>query len=106
MALSAVGCKARCDAVETVEIVDNRDGVFLVLRITGIHDKALFFEAYRTRPEFDVCGKPNALPFADAYFDDSQGLLRSVRVHGDDLSVVYTSKPAEAVSPQHARLSP
>ena len=103
MALAAFACKARCEVAEAVEIIDSRDGVFLVLRATGIHDKAVFFEAYRTRPEFDVCGKPKAPPFADDYYDDSQGLLRSVKVHGDSLSIVYTSNRAESVLPQQAR---
>ena len=53
-----------------------------------------------------MCGKPKTPPFADDYYDDSQGLLRSVKVQGDKLSVVYTSNRSEEVLPQNARLSP
>jgi hypothetical protein len=105
VALPAVACKVSCEALDAVDIVDSRDGVFLVLRATGIHEKALFFEGYRAKPEFDVCGKPRTPPFADDYYDDTQGLLRSVEVHGNSLEIIYTSNRAEAVLPQHARLS-
>jgi hypothetical protein len=37
-------------------VIDQRDSVYLVYRISGAQDKMAFFEIYRVKPEFDACG--------------------------------------------------
>lgn len=70
--LIAVFCVASCSnsssdsddcpmAVDTVEIIDEKtvDGTtyYLVLRVSGWHDKSEIMEIYNTRPTFDRCAR-------------------------------------------------
>jgi hypothetical protein len=106
LAFAAVSCDTKCGVADDVTVLDARDGVYLVYRVSGAHDKAEFFEVYQSKPAFDSCGSTETPAIARELYERSQGFLRKVELHGNRLEIVYTHNPAESIEPSKARLSP
>ena len=105
LALAQVSCTGGCGVADTVSVIDQRDKVYLVYRISGAQDKMEFFEIYRSRPEFDSCGFTQTPAVAKEPYVGSEGLLKKVIWRGNRLEIVYTRKASEAIRPEAARLS-
>jgi hypothetical protein len=106
LALTGVSCGENCFVADNVSILDSRDGIFLVYRVSGFQDKMRFFEIFRGKPTFDVCGSTNTPAIAMEPYLPEQGLLKKVEVHGDQLGIVYTQKASDSIKPEQARVSP
>jgi hypothetical protein len=103
--LGEVSCTSKCGIADTVSVLDERDGTYLVYRVSGVQDKVQFFEAYQGRPEFDSCGSTETPVVAKEPYLPSQGLLKKVRWRGNRLQIVYTADASESIRPDKARLS-
>jgi hypothetical protein len=101
-----ISCSTNCGVADTVSIVDSRDGNFLVYRVSGLQDKMEFFEVYRSAPKFDSCGAATTPAIAKEAYLRSEGMLKKVELHGDQLAIAYTQKASESIKPEQARLSP
>ncbi len=106
LALALISCDTKCGVADSVSILDQRNGLFLVYRVTGTHDKLEIFELYRGRPEFDSCGASVSQPISSEPYSKADGLLKQVKLSDDRLTLVYTTHLSESVEPQQARLSP
>jgi hypothetical protein len=105
-ALIAEACnEPACGVADTVQILDNRNGLYLVYRASGWQEKAEFFETYRGQPTFDACGKANQPVEAKALYLRSEGLLKAVNANGANLEVEYTPDSSLALDPLHVKLS-
>lgn len=105
LALTQVSCTGRCGVADTVSVIDQRDSVYLVYRISGAQDKVEFFEIYRAKPEFDSCGSTQTPTVAKEPYLGSEGLLKKVIWRGNRLEIVYTQKTSESIRPEEARLN-
>jgi hypothetical protein len=105
LASAEASCDAKCGASDSVAVLDTRDGVYLVYRVSGAQDKMEFFEAYRSKPEFDSCGSTQTPVIASEPYQRSQGLLRKLEWHGNRLEIVHTHHASESIEPSQARLS-
>ena len=104
--LLLAACGPKCGVADQASIVDEKDGAFLVHRVTGFQEKLEFFELYREKPRFDLCGKTKTSPVAQEPYERSEGLLKGVQVRGNALQIVLTSKRSEAIDPGKARFLP
>jgi hypothetical protein len=105
LASAEASCDAKCGSSDSVAVLDTRDGVYLVYRVSGAQDKMEFFEAYQGKPEFDSCGSTRAPVIAIEPYQRSQGLLQKLELHGNRLEIVYTHHASESIEPSKARLS-
>jgi hypothetical protein len=108
LALVEVSCGGECWIADQAYVLDTRDGLYLVYRVTGFHDKVHFFEVYRGKPAFDSCGRTEAVAIAPAtaFYEPHAGrLLKKVEWDGNRLEIVYTSDRSEAIDPREARFS-
>ena len=105
LALAQVSCTGRCGVADTVSVIDQRDSVYLVYRISGAQDKTEFFEIYRAKPEFDLCGSTQTPAIAKEPYLGSEGLLKKVIWRRNRLEIVYTQKTSESIRPDQARLN-
>jgi hypothetical protein len=104
--LCEVRCTSGCGVADSVLILDHRDEIYLVYRVSGMHDKMEFFETYRGKPEFDSCGSTKAQVLAKEELLRSQGLLKRIEWREKRLRIVYTPHSSESIQPDEARLSP
>jgi hypothetical protein len=106
LGLVGVSCTSNCGVSDAVTILDEREGNYLVYRVSGAQDKIEFFEVYKTRPEFDSCGSAKTPVVAKEAYLPSQGLLKKVEWRQNRLLIVYTQNASESIRPDKARLSP
>jgi len=104
--VAEVSCTSKCGVSDTVSVLDERDGIYLVYRVSGTQDKMEFFEAYQGKPEFDSCGCTKTPLVAKEPYLRSQGLLKKVEWRENRLQIVYTSNASESIRPDDASLSP
>jgi hypothetical protein len=105
LGLAEGSCGAKCGVSETASVLDERNGIYLVYRVSGAQDKVEFFEVYNARPEFDSCGSTETPVVAKELYLPSQGLLKRVEWRENRLHVVYTDNASESIRPDKARLS-
>jgi hypothetical protein len=105
LASAKVSCDSGCLIADQANVLDTRDGLYLVYRVTGFQDKAEFFEAYQGKPEFDSCGSTRKPALATAFYERKEGLLKKVELHGNRLEIIYTHDVSESIEPSKARLS-
>lgn len=105
LALAQVSCIGRCGVADTVSVIDQRNGVYLVYRISGAQEKMEFFEIYRAKPEFDSCGSTQTPALAKEPYLSSEGLLRKVIWRRNRLEIVYTRRSSESIRPEEARIN-
>ncbi len=106
LAAAEVSCTSQCGVSDAVSVLDEREGTYLVYRVSGAQDKIEFFEVYTTRPEFDSCGSTKTPVVAKEPYLPSQGLLKKVEWRENRLQIVYTHNTSESIRPDKARLSP
>jgi hypothetical protein len=105
LASMEVSCGRGCPIKDQADVLDMRDGLYLVYRVTGFQDKVEFFELYRSKPEFDSCGMPRTPAVASAFYVREEGLLKRVEMHDNQLEIIYTRDASESIEPRKARLS-
>ena len=106
LASAEASCGRGCIIIDQAYLLDTRDGLYLVYRVTGFQDKVEFFEVYQGKPEFDSCGSTESSAMTTAFYERNLGLLKKVELHGNRLEIIYTHDPSESIDPRKARLSP
>ena len=98
------------DSVKLVKKIKIKDSdYFIYLRISGFHEKAAFYELYKGKPAFDVCGRSNILSISDDAVDPSEGVvsrlvidgklsLRAVHITGNVQEIDLKDVPVEVKS--------
>ena len=90
-----------CFIRDQVTLLDERningEKYFLVLKITGWHDKAQFLELYDKKPEFDVCGKSKTERIDMRGLELENQFVSKVRVKDKKLQITY--KPGKKNHP-------
>jgi len=98
------------DSVKLVKMIETEDSdYFIYLRISGFHEKAAFYELYKDKPTFDVCGRSNILVISEDAVDPSAGVvsklvidgnlaLRAVHTEGNNQKIDLIDVPIEAES--------
>ena len=98
------------DSVELVKTIETEDSnYFIYLRISGFHEKAAFYELYKSKPTFDACGKSNILAISEDAVDPSEGVvsrlvidgnlaLRAVHIEGNVQEIDLIDVPIEVES--------
>ena len=98
IAFSVVSCSSDkdcfvADNVTQVKIINIKgDDYFLYLRISGFHEKEVFYELYQQEPTFDLCGKSNVQTLSEAHIDSTEGAVASLVVEDLKLRVMYTKE--------------
>jgi len=105
LASAEASCGRGCLIIDQAYLLDTRDDLYLVYRVTGFQDKVEFFEVYRGKPAFDSCGSTESSPIATAFYERNAGLLKKVELHDNRLEIIYTHDPSESIEPRKARLS-
>jgi hypothetical protein len=105
LGLTEGSCGSKCGVSDTVSVLDKRNGIYLVYRVSGAQDKMEFFEVYNARPEFDSCGSTGTPVVAKEPYLRSQGRLKKVEWRENRLQIVYTNNALESIRPDKARLS-
>jgi hypothetical protein len=110
-AIALEGCSTAgsdCGVADDVSIVDEANvsgqAYYLVARISGSHDKVVFFELYGQEPLFDQCGRSAAEPISMEPYDGSQGYLKRLTLKDKQLEIVYTSNEQEAIDFLEAKI--
>lgn len=97
-----------CGTADSVAIIDQATvagrPLWLVLRVTGFHDKVEFVEVYAAAPVFDSCGHSPLAPVSVEPYDPSQGGVRSLSIQDGKATLVYTRSPAEATELSKLRI--
>jgi len=95
------------DSVKLVKTMEIKGSdYFIYLRVSGFHDKAAFYELYKDKPTFDVCGKANILAISEDAIDPSAGVvsrlvidsnlaLRAIHIEGNVQEVDLIDVPVE-----------
>ena len=82
-----------CFISDQVTLLDERkikgDQYFLVLRITGWHDKVEFLELYDKKPEFDDCNQSKTEPIDAHDLALENQFVSKVRVKDKKLQITY-----------------
>jgi hypothetical protein len=79
------------------ELHEDGQSFYLVHRVAGWHDKVEFYEVYKTRPHFDICGRSDEERLSDDVIDPSAGEVKDVVLRGNVLEVRYTREPDAGV---------
>jgi len=99
-----------CEApVDTIKILNHltvdKNTFYLVLRITGWHDKTEIIELYDERPVFDQCSKSNIEPvFGDSLELDSVVSHLYLNLKNKSLDIVYSSGVSEPLHNESLKL--
>src|SRR5262249_43333971 len=101
-----VSCDRGCPIKDQASVLDSRDGLYLVYRVTGFQVRVEFFVLYRSKPGVDASGMPGTPAVASALYVRDEGLLKRVELHDNQLEVIYTRDASESIEPRKARLPP
>lgn len=103
--VTQIGCATRCGVSDTVSVLDARNGIYLVYRVSGTQEKQEFFEIYTSEPKFDSCGFSKRPPIAQEPYLRSNGLLRGIEFRDSRLSIFYTRDASNSIQPAAVRFS-
>jgi hypothetical protein len=99
-----VSCSESCGTMDSVALLDEYHGMFLVYRVSGLQDKMEFFEIYKGKPAFDVCGSARMSAIATEPYERSRGFLKGLEFRDGHLNIIYTHRRSASIKPADARL--
>lgn len=74
--------------------IGSRD-YLIYLRISGFHEKEIFYELYENKPTFDECKQSDVLSISDVHVDLSRGVVSRLIVDDKVLHLVYSNDKAQ-----------
>lgn len=90
-------CLIADSVVQVREIRTNEVDYFIYLRISGFHEKEVFYELYNSEPIFNICGKPNIPAIADIHIDSTEGIVSKLVIDNQTLTVHYSKDSSQEV---------
>lgn len=86
------GCLTRDKLTEIRILKINNTDYYLYLKISGWHDKVVFYELYDKKPVLDACNKANILPIADIVVSPENGTASKLIIKDKQLFLNYTKE--------------
>ncbi len=91
--LSSCTKKDDCFTADSVKLIQSFtiDGQkhSLYLRVSGFHEKEVFYEIYENDPAFDSCGRPDRSAVSVTHVDFTRGQLLKLVIEGMAMTVFY-----------------
>ena len=85
-------CLTRDKLTEIKVLKINNTDHYLYLKISGWHDKVVFYELYDKKPVLDACNKANILPIADIIVSPENGTASKLIIKDKQLFLNYTKE--------------